>query len=340
MKIAKYIFLLILLFAIAMSVFVTTKDGSYKVVKSKLIEVPKSTAISYMADSKNWETINPWKDNLQKGIIKKQNVFDKDSISQFLLLGGNETKTTWIFSDSLKNTKVSWITNGKMSFTDKLLSLINRGEKNALDDDFEKGLFNLNRVLTTEVNTYNIKLDGFVERDTVFYIQRPVTCKKEQLPNKIKSILPKLEKLLLDTKTKTNGLPFIIYHSRDSLANTITFSVAVPTKQKIQISAESDIYSGQTNPFQAVKATLTGNYNHKAEALNQIFVFMSKNKLEQSPKHKEIEIISKNSTTNNSTSKWVTEILIPVRPIKPVFKKKPKVIAKDSTVVEEEPIME
>ncbi|WP_309609729.1 GyrI-like domain-containing protein [Flavobacterium sp.] len=340
MKIAKYIFLLVLLFVITSSILIITKDGSYTVVKSKLIKVPKNTVFNYLAENKNWDVINPWKNTLEKGSLIKQEEFNKDSIAQIISLNNtNEIKTTWQFTDSLNYTKISWITKGKMSFKEKFLGIINRGQKNNLADSFEIGLSNLNKILTTEINTFNIKIDGFVNRDTIFYIQKPATCKLEQLPNNIKIILPKLQKLLLVTKRKTNGEPFIIYHSKDTVANTITFSVAIPTKEKVQISAGSDIYSGQNNPFQAVKATLTGNYNHKKEAVAKIFAYMKENKLEQSPKYKEVDIILKNTTTDKSASKWVTEILIPVRPIKPIVKKKPKVIV-DSTAVEEEPIME
>jgi effector-binding domain-containing protein len=344
MRIAKYIFLLLLLFASALSVFVATKDGSYKIVKSKIIEVPKKTVLNFVSDKKNWETINPWKTDSQKGIVKSQQVFEKDSISQLILLAGKETQTTWIFSDSLKNTKVSWITYGKMSFTDKFLNLINKGEKNNIGDSFDDGLSNLNKILSTEVNTYTIKLDGFVSRDTIFYIQKLAKCKLEDLPKNIKTQLPSLQKLIATTDTESNGNPFIIYHSRDTIANTIAFSVAIPTKEKIYTSAESDVITGQTNPFQAVKATLTGNYSHKKEAIDKIFAFMKQNKLEQSPKHKEIEIITKSSATDKLASKWVTEIFIPVRPIKPAFKKKVSVskdsIAPAKVEKEEEPIME
>ena len=339
MKIAKYIFLLILLVVITFSVLIITKDGSYKIVKTKLIEVPRTTVFNYMSDDSNWKSINPWGNTFEKGSLIKQEIFNKDSISHTISLEeNNEIKTTWQFSDSLNYTKVSWITNGKMSFKEKFLAVIKQGEKNNLSASFNIGLSNLNKILTTEINTFNIKMDGLVARDTVFYIQKPITCKVEQLPNQIKKILPKLQNLLLVTKRKTSGEPFIIYHSKDTLANTITFSVAIPTKQKVQISAGSDIYSGQTTPFQAVKATLTGNYSHKKEALNKIFSFIKENKLQQISNQKEVNIILKNSATDKSPSKWVTEILIPVKPIKPIVKNKPKIIV-DSTAVEE-PIME
>ena len=184
--------------------------------------------------------------------------------------------------------------------------------------------------MNSEINAFNVKLDGFVARDTVFYIQKIVSCPEKDLPKNIKTYLPKLTSLLKSTGTKSNGSPFIIYHSRDTILNTINFSIAIPTIYKVFTSSESDIFTGQTNPFQAVKATLTGNYSHKPKATQEIFAYMEKNKLEQSDKHKEVDIISSNITTEKSAGKWKTEILIPVRPIKKVFKTS---TVKDSTVV-------
>ena len=60
MRIAKYLFLLLLLICGTVSVFVATKDGKYTVEKTKIIDVPKDIAFKYTADLKNWDSINPW----------------------------------------------------------------------------------------------------------------------------------------------------------------------------------------------------------------------------------------------------------------------------------------
>ena len=326
MRIAKYIFLLILLLVGTLSVFIATKNGNYFIEKSKVINVPRATVYSYVSDSKNWDTFNPWKE--KKNAIKTLESFQNDSIVQLLTVNEVESELHLTFKDTLKGTKVSWSTKGQMGFKDKFYALINKGVKNTFGDMFDKGLSTINTILTAEVNTFDVKVDGFVERDTTFYVQRPVSCKVEELPGKIKTILPKLNELLKSTNTVINGAPFIIYHSKDTLNNTITFSIAVPTRVKIHTSSQSDVLTGQTDPYQAVKATLTGNYNHKKEALSKIFKFMEENRLEQSDRHKEIEVISKNITTDKSASKWVTEIYIPVRPKKALVKAAP--IKKDS----------
>jgi effector-binding domain-containing protein len=330
MRIIKYFILLSLLFFGTLSVFVATKNGKFSVKQSKLISVPKQDVFNYVADGKNFETFNPWKE--KNATINNFQFFGKDSIIQDFIQGDLNTQLHLTFKDTLsKMTIVTWKTNGSVGFKDKFLAILGRGTKSNLADMFENGLNSLNNILTSEINTYQVKLDGFMDRDTIFYIQRPVSCKTEELPMKIKTVLPKLYRLLKSANTASNGYPFIIYHSKDTLQNRITFSIAIPTKEKVYTSTESDIITGQTDAFQVVKATLTGNYNHKKEALAKIYEFMAKNKLEQSDRHKEVEIISKNITTDKSASKWVTEILVPVRPIKSVFK--PRTVAQDSTKV-------
>ena len=319
MKIAKYIFLLLLLITGTVSVFIATKNGNYTIEKRKLIDVPKNIVFTYVADIKNWESINPW--NQEASTMKSIQKMEHDSILQNIFINNVNTEFRLHFKDTLlKKTIVTWTTSGTMSFRDKFLGIINRGTHNDFAEKFDKGLTTLNTILTTEVNAHHITIDGFVNRDTLFYIQRAVACKVEELPTKIKSTIPKLDQLLKSTNTEKSGNPFIVYHSRDSIANKIVFSVAIPTKNKVFTSAESDIYTGQTNPFQAVKATLTGNYNHKKEAYDKLFELMSKNRLEQSDRNKIIEIIPISSLTEKSAAKWVTEIYIPVRPKKSLIR--------------------
>jgi len=323
MKIAKYIFLLLLLISGTISVFIATKDGSYFIQKSKIIDVSKDLVYKYVADKSNWDSINPWKSDQFK-IINRENT-DTETITYTVLLNDVENELKLEVRDTLnKKTVAIWSTKGKQSFKDKLLSVIGRGTKNDFEDRFEEALTAINNTLTREINTFSVEVNGFVKRDTIYYIQRPITSKLEEIPNTIKKNLPQLQQILSSTGTPSNGNPFIVYHSKDSLNNKYTYSLAIPVKSKIYTSADSDIITGQINPSSTIKATLTGNYHHKPQVLKQLKAYMEKNKLEISDKFKEIEVLLKSSATDKSASKWVTEIYLPVRPkavIKPVVAK-------------------
>lgn len=327
MKIAKYLFLLLLLFSVTVSVFVATKDGSYSIKKKKTIDVSKDIVYKYVTDKKNWDSINPWKD--ENLIISKSELIPNESFSQSIILNEVANELKLELKDTLKNkTIATWSTSGKQTFKDKLFSIIGRGSKNDFEDRFEEALTFINKTLTREINTFDLKINGFAKRDTIFYIQKPVVSKKEEIPNYIKKYLPQLQQILTSTNTPTNGDPFIIYHAKDSVANKFKYSIAIPLKEKIYTSPDSDIINGQINPTGYVKATVKGNYIHLKEAYIKLLTYMSENGLEQSDKFKEIEIISKNSTTEKSASNWKTEINIPARPIKVTIKV--KAVKKDS----------
>ncbi|AMA48628.1 GyrI-like domain-containing protein [Flavobacterium covae] len=328
MKVAKYLFLLMLLLTGTIAVFVATKDGKYKIQHEKLIGVSKEIAFKYVSDRANWDSINPWKDGKIK-VIQLQKV-SNESISHQIVLNEAVNKLMLKFKDTLQNkTKAIWSTEGELTFKDKFLSIIGKGVQNDFEDRFESALNFVNTTLTREINSFQIKLDGFVKRDTLYYIQLPIVSKKEQIPLMIKRFVPKLQKILTSTNTPINGAPFLIYHAKDSIQNQFKYSIAIPIKKKIYTSGDSDILSGQINPSSTVKATVKGNYIHLAKAIPQLYAFMQKNKLEQSDKYREIEVLVKNSTAYQSASSWVTEIYIPVRPIK--IATKVSVVKKDTT---------
>lgn len=319
MKIAKYLILLLLLISGTISVFVATKDGSYFIQKSKIIDVSKDLVYKYVTDKGNWDSINPWK-NDQFKIINQEST-DNEGVTYQVLLNEVENELKLELRDTLnKKTVAIWSTKGKQTFKDKLLSVIGRGSKNDFSDRFEEALSSINNTLTREINTFDIKVNGFVKRDTIFYIQRPIVSKMEEIPNKIKTNLPQLQQILTSTSTPSNGSPFIVYHSKDSVKNKFVYSLAIPVKHKIYTSPDSDIITGQINPSSTIKATLIGNYRHKIEAIKKLYIFMEDNRLELSDKYKEIEVITKSAATDKSASKWITEIYLPVRP-KAVIKK-------------------
>ena len=54
MRIIKYLFLLLLLSFVALSIFIATQKGSFTVERSKIINSPKSSLFNYVNDYKNW----------------------------------------------------------------------------------------------------------------------------------------------------------------------------------------------------------------------------------------------------------------------------------------------
>lgn len=369
MKIAKCLFLLLLLTLVTGSVFITTADGSYIIKKSKIINVPKEKAYNYILDFKNWESFDfikkdspltlkyspitkglksqlNWTGNSASGQVKSIFVAANDSICQEMIYDGVNSQMHWKFKDTLKKTKVTWSTKGKMTFKEKCYSLLYGDTSIKMSSLFEKALVNIDKLLTTaaivttvtsEIDTFNISIEGFVERDTLRYLQTLSQSTIQDLPLKIKKIVPRLKQLALSTNTKTGGSPFIVYHYKDTLKNTVTYSIAIPVSKKVYTLPASDILPGQIQPFQAVKATLEGDYSHKDEMMQQIYDYMKKNKLEQNNKFRVIEILRKSIATDESPSRWVTDIYVPVKLKKVIIAaiKKDTVVLKLNTEVKD-----
>ena len=57
MRILKYIFLLILLALVGITVYVATQKGDFEVSKSSFLKTQRSTVFDYVNDYKNWETL-------------------------------------------------------------------------------------------------------------------------------------------------------------------------------------------------------------------------------------------------------------------------------------------
>ena len=60
MRILKYIFLLLLLSLVALSIFIATQKGDFLVERSKIINSPKASVYNYVNDYRNWSDFGSW----------------------------------------------------------------------------------------------------------------------------------------------------------------------------------------------------------------------------------------------------------------------------------------
>ncbi len=144
MRILKYISLLLFLFLIGLSVFVSTQKGDYDVTVSKVIKNPRTTVFNYINDYKNWETFCSWIKNdksyqftypgltlgkggscswtssSSEGSIKTIDVKENESIFQKMKNNEAPFEMYWSFKDTLGGTKVTWRNKGKLDFKNKV----------------------------------------------------------------------------------------------------------------------------------------------------------------------------------------------------------------------------
>lgn len=338
MRILKYIFLLLLLTLVSLSVFVATQKGNFTVERSKIINSPKSAVFSYVNDYRNWEDFGSWMtDDAEMKIVYPQKtigvgasyswegkdgagemktifVKENDSIAQKMDYDGTVSDVFWSFKDTLGGTKVTWKTTGKMSFAFKIYTALNGGVDKIIGRMYENSLANLDKTLDYETNTYTVKVNGLVRKLETNYLKQTFTSTISNVIKNTRIIFPKIITFCAQNNIELNGKPFVIYHTYDLEQDLTKISFCVPIKQPIFTSEGSDILSGKLESFVAVKTTLTGDYSHTKKALDKTLKYIAEKHITPDPKfsHLEIYTIGKNEIKN--ASKWVTEIYYPEKP--------------------------
>lgn len=337
MRILKYLFLLLLLSLVASTIFVATQKGEFTVERSKIINSPKSSVFNYANDTKNWEEWNSlavgdslikitrsqntigkgssfsWEGKQGEGGLQTLNIKENDSIFQKMNFNGNSADIVMSFKDTLGGTKVSWKAKGEMGFLFKALTAFNGGARKIFGTMFEKSLFNLDKKLDYEINTYSIKVDGLVNKPEVFYLAMTFTCEFSKVGKNSGIVISKITKFCKKNNVAISGKPFIIYHTYDTTNEQTKLSICIPIKDPIFIIEGSDILSEKLKAFQAVKTILTGDYSHNKKALVKSEDYLNANHLssDNAFSHLEIYTIGKSEIIN--PSRWITEIYYPIK---------------------------
>ena len=336
MKIIKYLFLLLLLALVGISVYVATQDGDYTIKRSTFIKVPKEIVFNYVNDYRNWSqwldldtdssavkfnfpenTVGQggsftWKKGNEDGKIESLFVKENDSISQKIIMDGTTSKSTLTLKDSIGGTQLNWIVKGSANFTTKVKAAFQGGVENYIAKMYQNSLNNVNAIITKEIRDFSVEVRGEVQIDSVYYVKQTATVKVRDMNSKITSMLQKMDKFFKNGNIQMNGKPFVIYESSDVDNQTITFSVCGPLKEEIFVSDPSDVSIAKLQPFKALKTVLKGDYSHRNEAIKKAMAYISENKINRNTALKYIDIYTVNASDEKSPSKWITEVLIPI----------------------------
>jgi len=337
MRILKYIFLLLLLAIIGVTVYVATQKGDFEVTKSGLIKTQKSTVFSYVNDYRNWETFADWLDDKEivydypaktsgagayyswsgsdnEGALKTTSLKEGISITQKMEFNGTSSDVNWTFKDTVGGTKITIHSKGKMDVLTKIKVFFEGGITSLIGDMYGKSLRKLDATLDYEMKTYSIKVNGVVQRASGFYLKQTVTCKIKSLTKNIRIMMPQMIYFFKKNKLPQTGKPFVLYDKYDLPNNLVTFSVCVPVRDSISIEAGSDISSGKLNSFTSLKTTLVGDYSHSKEAWDKAYKYIQDNGFKENFAGHHVEVYTKTIEDIKNPSKWVTEIYIPVFP--------------------------
>ena len=338
MRILKYIFLLILLAFVGITVFVATQKGDFEVTKSSLVKTPRSTVFDYVNDYKNWEifvsweqkksgikfnydskTIGygskcSWKNDSNEGDIKTVYVKENENIFQKANFNGTTAAIMWTFKDTVGGTKVIIHSKGRMDLITKITTFFKGGMTSILSDVYEKSLRNLDKTLNYEMKTYSIKVDGIVQRGSGFCLKQTISCHIKSVSKNTKIIMAQMVHFFKKNKIALAGKPFVIYNRYDVANDIATLSICIPIEKLISISPESDISAEEIIAFTCLKTTLTGDYSHNIEAWAKAKQYINDNGLKENLSGKYTEVYVKTIDDIKQPSKWITEIYIPIFP--------------------------
>ena len=336
MKILKYIFLLLILLSVGGSVFIATQKSDFISVKSILIKTPKTAVYNYLNDNKNykdWYVFDSKSIELQyskntsgagsyfswsgsEGEGKTTIYFTKenDSIVQKTDLDGALSETVWKLKDTIGGTKVTCISKGEMSFSNKLHSFINGGVNKVIGRKLELSLKNLNRSLDYELNTYSIASNGVVYKKGCYYLKHTINTKLSRLNYNVKILIPYLINFSNQNQIVISGKPFVIYNSIDKNKEKTNISVCLPIKRRIFTSSGSDIICAELNGYNSFKTTLYGDYSHRKTAWKKAEDFIIKNRESADKSIPLLEVYNKSSIDDLSPSQWQTTFYMAVQP--------------------------
>lgn len=334
MKIVKYVFLLLLLSGIAITVFIATQDGKYDITKESVIKVPKTVLYNYIGEYRNWENVGiisdstatytfseisygkgaamSWKNSDTEGSINTTKLIDSDSIIQKATIDGLDSQIKWSFKDTVGGTKIKVRMTGELSFKEKAYAVLRGHSGEKMEAVLGQGLKNLNTFLVDELAKYNVEVKNQVTKTGVFYIGQSVRSKTSDIQKRSGEIFPKLMAFIKNNKIVTNGAPFLLYKNFNAQRDSASYMVCVPIKDEMYTAPGSEFEGKKLEAFQALKITLKGDYSHLPKAWAAARKHIADNGLQENTTGQYVELYSKGMAQTRRPSEWVTDIYIPI----------------------------
>lgn len=338
MKALKYILFVILILVIGFCIYVAVQPNTFEVKRSRTINAPAAVIYNNVIDFENWEAWSPWVEKDPKTVITLGDTtagvgasfswVDSDgegkmktlatnpnhSIEQEMQFGDYEpSQVTWNFEPTDEGkTNVTWKMNSEnIPFLFKAYAIFEGGFDNMIGPDFERGLEKLDGAVLESMMKYSIKVDGIANHGGGYYIYNTTSCKMDDLESKMAELLPKVSNYAIKNRIAMAGAPFVNYHKWDEANNAVIFSCCIPTTMQV-ITTESDILTGQLEPFKAVRTTLKGDYKNLKEAWDETFKYIENYQLVPTETGPMLEVYLTDPESKPNPAGWITEIYVAI----------------------------
>lgn len=342
MKILKYLFFLILIAIIAGAIYVATKDGSYHIEESTIIEAPVSVVFDEVNNYDTWENWGPWTNEEEKNVIlysqKEQGegagfswknedfgdgtitttkVIPNSSIEQDLVFdsGLSESKSDiyWKFEEVEEGTEVTWGVKGNQTFMEKLAAVIENEEiSDIIKPKLEPVLKDLEEEVLEKMEAYAISVDGTTSHGGGFYMYTTAASKVPQIQEEWQEMYSTVAQYMETNNITKLGNPFVLYNQIDESNNSAIYSVGIFTPSLVITPNESPVLNGMMPVQKVVKTTLKGDYKYLPEAWEEANKYIQDNELQIDEASSPFVVYQTGIEDTPNPAEWFTEIYVPL----------------------------
>jgi effector-binding domain-containing protein len=334
MKALKYVFIVlvaIIALVVVISFFLPSK---VKVQRSAVINAPKEIVFDQINTMKSWEKWSPWHDidtavkitynEIEKGVGAKytwassnpkvgngaltvtRSIPNDSIITEVDFTGQGKSISSYILENEGEKTKVTWVMDFDLG-ANPIAKFFGLKLDDAIGQDFEKGLANLNILCSTMPKFPDVKIE-LKNIDKIMYIGIKDSCSMADMSKKMGELYGELGAFMKKSKIEANQPPFAMYLSYT--AQSTVFIAGFPVKKPIK-KLSGRIFYMETSPVTAAFALHTGSYMKVERVYNAMdeWIKMNNKKIAGAP----WEVYLTDPATEKDTSKWMTEVYFPVQ---------------------------
>jgi effector-binding domain-containing protein len=335
MKVIKYLFFLLLIAVIGLSIYIATVDGNYDLKQSRIIKAPVEVVYNDVNDFKSWQHWGPWyemdstivasypevtigegasytwtgKDG--DGTMKTISIIPNKEIIQQIDFGtGTTPEVYWNFSEVEDGTEVTWGMRGENSFMEKGFWLFNGGIEENMLPMYDRGLELLDQHITKKLDEHTFEVKGIIDYGGGFYLYKTASCNVNDIDKNSERMFGDLMAYITENNILPSGKPFSLTHKWDEENNTTMFSACVPVRERI--NTNGDVLTGHMKTQKTFKTILRGDYKFLYDSWMNSFKAIEEQGLIpiNNGEPFEVYIVGPHDTPN--PLKWVTEIYIPI----------------------------
>jgi len=335
----KYFLLFVLIIIVALGGYFLSLDSEFSVSRERQINAPADLVYLQIADLKNWDRWAPWKEKDSTIKFEYPGSTNKEGdYFRFTDIDGQRKKITnltlapdtlvvqslssndeiheyrWQITPTEKGVKVKWTISGALPFMKRFFAdQIN----DMLGPDMVRGLELIDKSVHHDMAKHETIILKPVDLSPTYYLYKTASCKIDSLGKYMDKLLPEVIIYAIKNKVEMNGKPFVVYNKWDEANNSVIFSAAVPTKEKIETNT-GDILTGQTSGGHYLKVKYQGDYKYLREAWDNAYNYIkSKDFMIVDTSREPFEIYAVGHTKSLNPADWITYIYIPTIEVKP-----------------------